>query len=404
MSRARAGLVTLLCLVPTAPASAQVAGTLDMGAGTYRPDRAIPGGIASIAPALRYQHGALTLSALGVYSDAPAGRWNFQGGTAATVRSPSFGPLRFEASGQAEWTSHFRTRGTTTFTGGVRAYVASGAWASAWVGRSLGQASSLGSRRPLRRSEIGGSAMLGAVHLEFTLANTTVDRSYLLGQVDPREGDSLSTYPLPAAPVPTEPEGTGQRYVERIALTDAVVSGRWRVGSLAFDATLGRRFSRVTPEATIWGFSASRDISPTVALVAAAGRAGSDPVTSVPGARYFAVGLRLKVGQPLPASLPSPESAAEAAPFRIGPAVAAGREIVVRAVDAARVELAGDFTDWKPVALQRWGDDAWRALLPVSPGLHRLAIRIDGGSWQAPPGTRAIRSEFGGEVAEVVVE
>ena len=36
--------------------------------------------------------------------------------------------------------------------------------------------------------------------------------------------------------------------------------------------------------------------------------------------------------------------------------------------------------------------------------LHRLAVRIDGGEWQAPPGTRPVRSEFGGEVAEVVVE
>jgi hypothetical protein len=43
-------------------------------------------------------------------------------------------------------------------------------------------------------------------------------------------------------------------------------------------------------------------------------------------------------------------------------------------------------------------------LLPVSPGLHRLAIRIDGGAWKAPSGTRPIASEFGGEVAEVIVE
>ncbi|HEX2217221.1 MAG TPA: glycogen-binding domain-containing protein [Gemmatimonadales bacterium] len=396
MSLARGALVALVCSAWWAmPAGAQLAGTLDMGAGTYRPDRAIPGGIASIAPALRFREGPLELNALGVYSDAPAGRWNFQGGTEAFVRTPALGILQLEAMGRVEWTSHYQARGTTILSGGVRAYLATGARARAWIGRSFGQATSLGARRPLRRSEVGGSTTLGAVHLEFTLANTTVDRSFMLGPVDPREGtDTLSAYPSPA----------GQRRVDRVALTDAVLSGRWRFRSIDFDAAFGRRFSRLTPETTIWGLSASRDLSPTLAVVGAAGRAGSDPVTSVPGARYFALGLRLKVGPPLATPPPTLETTTEAAPFRIGPAVAAGREIVVQAPDARSVELAGDFTDWKPVALRPWGEDAWRTLLPVPPGLHRLAVRIDGGEWQAPPGTRAIESEFGGEVAEVVVE
>jgi hypothetical protein len=386
----------LLCLTVaawTTPAAAQLAGTLDMGAGTYRPDRAIAGGIASIVPALGYRHGLFELNAVGVYSDAPAGRWNFQGGTSASIRTPAFGRLQLEATGQAEWTTHYQTRGATAFTGGVRAYVTPGSGSRIWIGRHLGQASTLGTRRPLRRSEIGGSARLGPVDLEFSLANTTVDRSLMFGSANPRE-DTLAVEPLPG----------GQRRVERVGLTDAVLSGRWRIRSLDFDASLGRRFSRLTPETTIWGVSASRSISPSVALVAAAGRAGSDPVTSVPGARYFALGLRLKVGSPValpPVVAPAPSASA---PFRIGPAVAAGREIVVRAAAARTVELAGDFTDWKPISLQPWGEGSWRTLLPITPGLHRLAVRIDGGRWQAPPSTRPISSEFGGEVAEVIVE
>jgi hypothetical protein len=387
----------LLCLAFSAwaaPAAAQLAGTLDMGAGTYRPDRAIAGGIASIVPSLRYRSGPVELSAIGVYSDAPAGRWNFQGGTAGSVHTPTFGIFQLEAMGQAEWTSHYQVRGTTMFSGGVRAYLTPGSGARAWVGRYHGQASSLGTRRPLQRSEFGGSARLGAVYLEFSVANTTIDRSLMFGPLDPRGDDTLSSSPLP----------TGQKRVDRVALTDAVLSGRWRIQSLDFDASFGRRFSRSTAETTIWGLSASRSIAPSLALVAAAGRAGSDPVTSVPGARYFALGLRLQVGSPVLASLPSAAARSTTAPFQIGPAVAAGREIVIQAADARAVELAGDFTDWKPVALQRWGADGWRALLPISPGLHRLAVRIDGGAWQAPPGTRPIASEFGGEVAEVVVE
>ena len=395
MTRHRVLLVSFICAAWAGPATAQVTGTLDMGAGTYRPDRTIPGGIASIVPSLRYRSGPLELSGIGVYSDAPAGRWNFQGGTAATVRTSTLGIFQLEATGQAEWTSHYRVRGTTLFAGGVRAYLTAGTRARAWVGRTYGQASSLGTRRPLQRSEFGGSARVGSVHLEFSVANTTVDRSLMFGPQGPRDGgDTLSSSPLP----------TGQRQVERVALTDAVLSGRWRINSLDFDASLGRRFSRSTAETTIWGLSASRSIAPSLALVAAAGRAGSDPVTSVPGARYFALGLRLKVGSQAMAPLPAAAARAGTTPFRIGPAVAAGREIVIQAPDARVVELAGDFTDWKPVPLQPWGDDGWRTLLPISPGLHRLAIRIDGGAWQAPSGTRPIVSEFGGEVAEVLVE
>jgi hypothetical protein len=396
MRRQATLLLALLGAAWAPPALGQLSGTLDMGAGTYRPERAIPGGIASIVPALRYTSGPFEINALGVYSDAPAGRWNFQGGTEAIARTPAFGFLLLEARGQAEWTSHYRVQGTTTFSGGVRAYTATGARTRAWVGRTFGRATALGARRPLRRTEVGGSAMLGRVHLAFTLANTTVDRSYILTPGDPRApvADTMAAYP----------ETTAQHQVDRLALTDAVLSGRWRFRSLDFDASIGRRFSRSTPETVIWGLSVSRDLAPTLALVGAAGRAGSDPVTSVPGARYVAVGVRLKLGAPVAVSLPARPVADASAPFRIGPAVAAGREIVVRAPDAETVELAGDFTDWKPVALRQWGPDSWRVLLPVAPGLHRLAVRINGGEWRAPPGTRPIESEFGGQVAEVVVE
>ena len=62
-----------LCLL-AAPAAAQVSGTIDLGAGTYHPERATPGGVASIAPALRYHATGFDLDLAGTYTDAPAGR------------------------------------------------------------------------------------------------------------------------------------------------------------------------------------------------------------------------------------------------------------------------------------------------------------------------------------------
>jgi hypothetical protein len=207
-------------------------------------------------------------------------------------------------------------------------------------------------------------------------------------------GDTLSAQP-----------GRGDSVFGRhSSLTDATLTGRWRMGTFDFDASIGRRFSRTTRELTLWGVSASRGITPLLDLVAATGRAGSDPVTAVPGSRYLVVGLRLKLrGGPGPLLLPAPPPA-DRATFRVGPALGSGREVVVLVPRAHSVELAGDFTDWRPLPLESWGNEQWRTVVTIPPGLHRLAIRADGGTWHAPPGTRPIQSEFGGEVAEIVVE
>jgi hypothetical protein len=147
------------------------------------------------------------------------------------------------------------------------------------------------------------------------------------------------------------------------------------------------------------------DFVPAVGhLLDIAAGSGDTAAVRVLSARYFALGLRLKVrAGPTPLAL-VPPAPADRAPFRIGPALGWGREVVVRVPAADAVQLAGDFTDWRPVPLERWGNDAWRAVLAIPAGLHRLAIRIDGGPWQAPPGARPVPSEFGGEVAEIVVE
>lgn len=396
IARRTALLATAALLGLGGGASGQITGSLDVGAGTYRPDRAIPGGVASIAPTLLLDYGDLRLGATGVYSDAPAGRWNFQTTGFGRLRSPRLGPFAAEASGQVDVTSHFRVRGATALTADLRVYAYPFRGTSLWVGRGLGSATTLDRRRPLQRSEVGTSASVGGVEVGLSLSSTTFE---LMGGPLRSEADSARSL-VPSGPL-TSHSASPER---RTSLTDAILSSRWRFASIDFDLAVGQRFSRTAPELTIWGVSAAKGLMPNVALVGGAGRSGFDPVTSVPGSRYFVLGLRLKLG-PAPgrllAVLPVP---VEDAPLRIGPALPAGREILVRVPGATLVELAGDFTDWQPVTLQPVEDGGWRAVLHIAPGLHRLAIRIDQGQWRPPPGTRPVRSEFGGDVAEVVVE
>ncbi|MGH7535021.1 MAG: glycogen-binding domain-containing protein, partial [Gemmatimonadales bacterium] len=349
------------------------------------------GGVASLAPSLGYDRDRLHLRVAGVYSDVPGGRWNAEAGAAAVFRFVRRGIFDAEVAGQADWTSHYQTRGTTTVAGEVRGYFYPGSATVLWLGQGFGRAISLDRRRPLRRSELGASTRVGPIRVALSLANTSFD---LLGAgvTDPRTGqDTLVTVPATS------------RRSTKTDFTDAVVSGRWSISSTELEVGLGRRFSRSSPELTLWNITAARPLTPHLALVGTAGRAGSDPVTALPGSHYVVAGLRVRFGSD--GGSPKVSAPRSAAPeLRIGRAKAGGREVVLRAPAGGSVELAGDFTDWQPVPMVPAGDRKWRAVLPIAPGLHRLAVRYDGGDWQAPPGARRVASEFGGDVGEIIVE
>ena len=75
----------------------------------------------------------------------------------------------------------------------------------------------------------------------------------------------------------------------------------------------------------------------------------------------------------------------------------------LRCRHASRVELAADFTDWAPIAMTATGDDWWEASLTITPGLHQVQVRFDGGAWQVPPGLPRTNREFAGDAGVLVV-
>ena len=77
--------------------------------------------------------------------------------------------------------------------------------------------------------------------------------------------------------------------------------------------------------------------------------------------------------------------------------------ISVDAPGARVVEIAGDFTDWKPVPLARGADGWWSVARALPPGVRQLAVRADGGAWMPPPGLAVTRDEFGEPVGLLVV-
>ena len=61
-----------------------------------------------------------------------------------------------------------------------------------------------------------------------------------------------------------------------------------------------------------------------------------------------------------------------------------------------------DFTDWNPEVLARAGD-VWTMQRVIPPGLHRIAVRIDGGEWIAPANLRQVTDDLGGVVGLITI-
>ena len=117
---------------------------------------------------------------------------------------------------------------------------------------------------------------------------------------------------------------------------------------------------------------------------------------------YAAVGMQLTVG-----GEGSPRRARPRA--EVHPAVGLeplgdSRYRITLAGDGRRVELWGDVTGWVPVECRKVSRHLWAAVLVMTPGVHRIAMRTDEGPWQAVAGLPVTQDEFGGEVGLLVVE
>ena len=80
---------------------------------------------------------------------------------------------------------------------------------------------------------------------------------------------------------------------------------------------------------------------------------------------------------------------------------------VVLLIDAPRaesVELMGDATQWTVARMSRSKNGRWRAELKLSPGMHRVTVRADGGSWIAPPGLPMGNDDYGSPVGVLIVK
>jgi len=135
----------------------------------------------------------------------------------------------------------------------------------------------------------------------------------------------------------------------------------------------------------------------SVALQAAAGSYPSNRVTGTFGGSFASIGFSFR-------GLRRLDREDDAPVVRGAPALPAGaKRLSLRAPDAQRVEVAGDWNDWTPTPATLAVDGTWYSDVRLQPGEHRYAFRVDGKRWMVPEGVASVDDGFGGRSALVTV-
>jgi hypothetical protein len=157
-------------------------------------------------------------------------------------------------------------------------------------------------------------------------------------------------------------------------------------------ASAGRWFSDALPEAS-WSAGASIRLGPRFELWASVQNESSDPLYWNGSRQGWNIGMSRRLGRTV-------------VPAASIPARIVGDRVTIR-IPRAGVKgapfIAGDFTGWRPVAMDRSGE-FWSASFALPPGQYSYAFRTAGGDWFVPESVQGRRPDgFGGFVAILMV-
>ncbi len=376
--RAAAAIVLWGCCFGS-PLLGQSAATLGMSASIVEYDGFLSSGAATLTPAFRFDTPNLSLGAQGSWTVFESGNSIIQATGAAAWLTQLSERWRLELAGAAG-VSRYAEQGGAAHVQARGRFHYSGVFTGTWVSATAGALDNAG-EMPVELS-VGAWSVRSRFAFVGTLTATWLGDDHHL--------DILGA----------------TRWTGNIWELEARMGARtWtQSGNDVGDAQTGM-YGEV---------SALVPMGPRIALALSAGKYPSDPVRSVLAAQYFTAGLRLTlagavqaraplVAVPLVLAARDSASSEDAGPARLEIALLGQQHVLrVHAADAATVELMGDFNDWKPVSLEKVRA-AWEIRLPLSPGVHRLNVRINGGEWIVPSGARSEEGEFGGAVGVIVV-
>lgn len=320
----------------------------------------------SLTPTWRVSHGRTSFDATATASHLD-GAWSNSALLDGSWTTRTHRRVSGEIEGVAGGSAHSDGARTGQFMAFGRAHV-SGQSRGAWLGAGLGAAWDVAWRDVVQADAGAWLSTSGADHVG-RLRPTIVD-------------DSI-------------------RYTD-FELVSHLAFGRWQLDA-SFGARAGDPIPTLPANHRAWGSaSAELQLTPRVGLVVSAGSYPVDFTQGYPGGRYlsFAVRFRAPGSGEIPARAQSDAVVRDFRPEIVSP----GRyRLRVLAPAATLVELAGDFTQWRPVRLEPERGGWWFTILTIAPGTHEAAVRVDGGTWRAPPGLTGITDEFGGQSGVLIV-
>jgi hypothetical protein len=166
----------------------------------------------------------------------------------------------------------------------------------------------------------------------------------------------------------------------------------WR-GVVRVGGVFGRH-NEVGAATTFGNGVVSCAVSSVATLELSGGTYATNRLVGTPGGQFVNIGVSLGTGR----------ASSNGTQIAGLPAPAAGvTRLVLRALEATNVDVAGDFTNWKFIAAHRAAQGVWVVDLRIPPGQYRYAFRVDGTTWRVPDGSAVVDDDFGGKSAWLIV-
>jgi len=354
-------MLSMLLIVPSAWAQT-IQGSISVTGGSATDVLGVTSRAATISPAVTFTpdpNATLTLSAGGTRFDNA--QWSGAGSLAAALRAPlaPWAAATLDADGGVTRTSYQFSYATA---GLLPAVEVTGGPVTAYGGARVAVG---GVRTATSATHASVGGLVGAT-LRFAGANG--ETTTFGARVERTQIDSIA----------------------QLDRAGTVVVSR---GALEFSGAVGVR-DELQSAVAFGSVGLSVAVNPTMTIDFGAGRYPANQLVGTPAGRFMSIGATLRTGVVRPHA---PEASG-------APVVVSGlTRLTIRADDARRVDVAGDFTNWQPIAARRADNGVWYVDLRIPAGRYRYAFRENGTRWIVPTGVETVDDGFGGTSAWLVV-